>query len=286
MKFRGRFFNIILLLIITGITSIAANEPEFLKFKNDKWVKGQLTKMTLDEKIAQLMTIAVYPKQGQQSQNKALEQIKLYKPGGLIIMQGEPFETVKWINEFQKNSKIPLLVAIDGEWGLSMRIDSVMKFPYAQAIGAVQDSTFIYELGRDFGKQLKLMGIHMNFAPVADINTNPNNPVINFRSFGEDKNEVAKRAWWIARGMQDAGIIAVAKHFPGHGDTDTDSHKALPFLNNSKSRMDTLETYPFRYLSERGINGIMTAHLNVPSIDSSGTPSSLSKEIITGYYFF
>lgn len=229
------------------------------------------------------MTISVFPEHGIDNKNKVLEQIKLYKPGGILVMQGSPVETAKWINDFQQESKNPLLVAIDGEWGLSMRIDSVMKFPYAQAIGAVQDSTLIYLLGREFASQLKMMGIHMNFAPVADINTNPNNPVINFRSFGEDKNNVAKKAWWVAKGMQDAGIIPVAKHFPGHGDTDNDSHKILPFLQHSKARMDSLETYPFRYLSDRGISGIMSAHLNVSSIDNSETPSSLSKKIITGY---
>jgi beta-glucosidase-like glycosyl hydrolase/CubicO group peptidase (beta-lactamase class C family) len=242
-----------------------------------------MEKMTLDEKIAQLMTVAVFPEHGIENKNKVLQQIENFKPGGILVMQGSPVETAKWINDFQQKSKIPLLVAIDGEWGLAMRIDSVMKFPYAQAIGAVQDSTSIYQMGRDYGTQLKLMGINMNFAPVADINTNPNNPVINFRSFGEDKNNVAKKAWWVAKGMQDAGIIPVAKHFPGHGDTDTDSHKILPFLKHSKERMDTLETYPFRYLSEMGISGIMTAHLNVSSIDDSETPSSLSKIITTDY---
>lgn len=282
MNLPGRVL-IIFLLIAFCVNLNAQQEPPFLKYKTDKWVAEQLGKMTLDEKIAQLMTISVYPKLGADSRNKTIEQIKLYKPGGILVMQGTPVESAKWINEFQQKSKIPLLVAIDGEWGMSMRIDSVMKFPYAQAIGAVQDSTFIYQMGRDFAKQLRLMGIHMNFAPVADINTNPLNPVINFRSFGENKIDVAKKAWWVAKGMQDEGIIPVAKHFPGHGDTDSDSHKVLPFLTHSKARMDSLETYPFRYLTDRGIIGIMTAHLNVASIDNSLTPSSLSKKIVTGY---
>ncbi len=282
MNLPGRVL-IIFLLITFCVNLNAQQEPPFLKYKTDKWVAEQLGKMTLDEKIAQLMTISVYPKLGADSRNKTIEQIKLYKPGGILVMQGTPVESAKWINEFQQKSKIPLLVAIDGEWGMSMRIDSVMKFPYAQAIGAVQDSTFIYQMGRDFAKQLRLMGIHMNFAPVADINTNPLNPVINFRSFGENKIDVAKKAWWVAKGMQDEGIIPVAKHFPGHGDTDSDSHKVLPFLTHSKARMDSLETYPFRYLTDRGIIGIMTAHLNVASIDNSLTPSSLSKKIVTGY---
>ncbi len=283
MNLRGRVLIVFLLLIAFCVNLNAQQEPPFLKYKTDKWVAEQLGKMTLEEKIAQLMTISVYPEQGEISKNKTIEQIKLYKPGGILVMQGTPVESAKWINEFQQKSKVPLLVAIDGEWGLSMRIDSVMKFPYAQAIGAVQDSTYIYQLGRDFAAQLRLMGIHMNFAPVADINTNPMNPVINFRSFGENKVDVAKKAWWVAKGMQDEGIIPVAKHFPGHGDTDTDSHKFLPFLTHSKARMDSLETYPFRYLTDKGIIGIMTAHLNVASIDNSLTPSSLSKKIVTGY---
>ncbi|HSO89457.1 MAG TPA: glycoside hydrolase family 3 N-terminal domain-containing protein [Draconibacterium sp.] len=283
MNFRGRFLIVVLLFTVSGISLAAGTEPLFVKFKTDKWVSEQMGKMSLEEKIAQLMTIAVYPDQGIESKNKILEQIKLYNPGGILVMQGKPEETVKWINDFQQKSKIPLLIAIDGEWGISMRIDSVMKFPYAQTIGAVQDSTFIYQMGRDYATQLKMMGIHVNFAPVADINTNSNNPVINFRAFGEDKSDVAKKAWWVAKGMQDAGVIPVAKHFPGHGDTDTDSHKILPFLTHSKARMDSLETYPFRYLSDKGIIGIMTAHLNVASIDNSLAPSSLSKKIVTGY---
>jgi beta-N-acetylhexosaminidase len=283
MVLRGRYFIIISFFIVFNISEAAATEPPFVRFKTDKWVTEQLEKMTLDEKIAQLMTIAVYPDLGTESKNKTLEQIQLYKPGGILVMQGKPVETAKWINYFQQISKIPLLVSIDGEWGLAMRIDSIMKFPYAQAIGAVQDSTYIYQMGRDFGTQLKLMGIHMNFAPVADINTNPNNPVINFRAFSENKTDVAHKAWWVAKGMQDVGVIPVAKHFPGHGDTDTDSHKILPFLSHSKARMDSLETFPFRFLSEKGISGMMTAHLNVSSIDNSQTPSSISKKIVTDY---
>jgi beta-glucosidase-like glycosyl hydrolase/CubicO group peptidase (beta-lactamase class C family) len=283
MNLKGRFFIVVLLFAVSGISLATATEPPYLRFKTDKWVTAQLEAMSLEEKIAQLMTIAVYPNQGVESKNKVLGQLKLYKPGGILVMQGNPTETATWINEFQQISKIPLLIAIDGEWGLSMRTDSVMKFPYAQAIGAVQDSAIIYQMGLDYATQLKMMGIHINFAPVADINTNPNNPVINFRSFGENKFDVAKKAWWVAKGMQDAGVIPVAKHFPGHGDTDTDSHKILPFLTHSKARMDSLETYPFRYLSERGISGIMTAHLNVASIDNSLTPTSLSKKIVTGY---
>lgn len=283
MKFNINSLLILLVLLFLSTTKIFATEPPFLKYRNDPWVIEHLKQLSLEEKIAQLMVVTVYPRQGEQGKEKALDLIKDYKPGGILVMQGTPVETASWINEFQQQSKVPLLVAIDGEWGPAMRIDSVMSFPYAQAIGTIQDSAFIYQMGRDIGNQLKLMGIHMNFAPDADINTNPANPVINFRSFGEDKHNVAQKAWWISSGMQDAGVIPVAKHFPGHGDTDTDSHKTLPYLSHSKERMDTLESYPFRYLSDRGISGIMSAHLNVPSLDNSDTPSSLSKKIITDY---
>lgn len=283
MNLRRRLIIVFLFFSVFNISLVTGTEPPFIKYKTDLWVTSQLEKMSLDEKIAQLFAISVSPNNGIEHKKQVLEQIRNYKPGLILVMQGTPVETALWINEFQQASKIPLLVTTDAEWGLSMRIDSIMKFPYAQAVGAVQDSNLIYQLGCDIATQLKLMGIHMNFAPVADVNTNPANPVINFRSISENKTDVARKTWWIAKGMQDNGIIPVAKHFPGHGDTDTDSHKTLPFLKHSKSRMDSVETYPFRYLSERGISGIMTAHLNVPAIDSTETPSSLSKIIVTDY---
>lgn len=258
-------------------------DPPFLILTKDHWVKEQMEKMTLDEKIAQLMMVTVYPRQSENSKNSMIEVIKTFKPGGILIMQGSPVKTTRWINEFQDNSAVPLFVAIDGEWGISMRIDSTVVYPYAQAIGAIQDSTFVYQMGRDFGQQMKQMGIHMNFAPVADVSTNPQNPVINFRSFGEDKINVSQKAGWVALGMQDTGVLPVAKHFPGHGDTSTDSHHELPLILHPKERIDVVESFPFRYLAEIGIPGIMSAHLEVPALDDSGTPSSLSKKIINGY---
>ena len=272
----------IFLLMFTRLNAFSA-DPPFLNYINDPWVNEQLQKMTLEEKIAQLMFITVYPELGESSKTKSSEIIKKMQPGGILVMKGNPSVTAKWINEFQDISSVPLLVSVDGEWGLSMRIDSTVRYPYAQAIGAVSDSALIFQMGKDIARQMKIMGIQMNFAPVADINTNPANPVINFRSFGEDKLNVAQKAWWLAKGMQVENVIPVAKHFPGHGDTDSDSHHVLPFVNHSKQRLDTLETFPFRYLSERGICGIMSAHLNVPAIDKSGTPSSLSEKIISDY---
>lgn len=282
-----RFKNIasaFLIFVAFAVQSTAQTiDPQFLKFKTDKWVTNQLKNLTLDEKIAQLMTIAVYPDLGMASKNRSLEIIQKYKPGGILVMKGNPLETATWINAFQKASKTPLLVAIDGEWGLPMRIDSTVRYPYAQALGAVTDSVLIYQMGRDIAQQMKLMGIQVNFAPVADISSNPENPVINFRSFGENKNTVTQNAWYMAKGMQDEGVLPVAKHFPGHGNTETDSHHTLPLLNHSKTHIDTLESFPFRILARNGIGGIMIGHLNVPALDKSETPSSLSNEIISGY---
>lgn len=276
------FVGFFMLMVLSAINALAT-EPPYKKYINSEWVNTQLEQLTLEEKIAQLMVISVYPKRDNAEKSRVINLIKTYKLGGIIVMQGTPVKTASWINEFQAASDLPLLVSTDGEWGLKMRIDSTMIYPYAQAIGAISDSTYIYQMGRDFGNQLKMMGMHMNFAPVADVSTNPNNPVINFRSFGEDKKNVANKAWMVAKGMQDAGVIPVAKHFPGHGDTKTDSHKTLPLIDHSKKRIDEIESYPFRFLAEKGVSGVMSAHLNVPALDNSGMPSSLSKKIITGY---
>ncbi len=283
MKPTPKIFHFISILFIFFSQITLGQEVPFLKYTTDKWVNQQLKQLTLEEKIAQLMMITVYPKQNEASKNEVSKIIETYKPGGILVMQGSPAKTASWINQFQDKSKTPLLVAIDGEWGPAMRIDSTVNYPYAQALGAIQDSTYIYQMGREYGYQLKMLGIHINFAPVADINTNPANPVINFRSFGEDKFNVAHKAWMVAKGMQDAGVIPVAKHFPGHGDTKTDSHLTLPLVPHSKERIDTLESYPFRYLTGKGISGIMTAHLQVPSLDESGTTSSLSPKVVTDY---
>jgi len=274
---------ILFIIILAAQNSVRAEEPPFLNYRNDPWVEEQIQALTLEEKIAQLMLVTVYPKQNESSKDLMLKTVKNVKPGGILVMQGEPTKTARWINEFQAVSSLPLLVAVDGEWGPAMRIDSTIVYPYAQTLGAVQDTNLIYQMGKEFGEQMKMLGIQMNFAPVADINTNPANPVINYRSFGEDKQNVAVKTWMVAKGMQDAGVIPVAKHFPGHGDTQSDSHLTLPLIPHDKARLDQLETYPFRYLSEKGISGIMTAHLNVPALDNSGKTSSLSKKVVTDY---
>lgn len=287
MKFKiFPFLLIIFLVLFYGLRAdqpSSDSEPRFLLFRNDLWVNGMMNKLTLEQKIAQLMMPAFFPEQGEKAKENMTRIIEQFQPGGVIVMKGCPTVTANYINQFQAISDIPLLTAIDGEWGLSMRIDSVQEFPYAQAIGAVRDSVNIYQMGRDIGDQMKMMGININFAPVADINTNSQNPVINFRSFGEDKINVSKKAWYLAKGMQDAGVVAVAKHFPGHGDTSTDSHLELPVITHSKDRIDVVESFPFRYLNELGIFGMMSAHLSVPALDPSDLPASVSPKIINGY---
>jgi len=179
-------------------------------------------------------------------------------------------------------SKIPLLIAMDAEWGLGMRLDSTISYPYQMSLGAIRNDELIYQMGYHIGNQLKRMGVHINFAPVADVNNNRFNPVINYRSFGEDRVNVALKAYNYARGLEDAGIIATLKHFPGHGDTDSDSHYTLPVIQHSRERLDSIELFPFRYCINNGIPAVMTAHLNIPAIDpTSGLASSLSSKVVS-----
>lgn len=240
-----------------------------------------MDRLSLREKIGQLIMIEVYTEQGE-SQKLCVENfLGEYKPGGILMMRGMPHETARWVADFQKVSEIPLLVAMDAENGPAFRIDSVLAFPASQALGAIQNDSLLFEMGRSVARQLKLMGVNMNFAPVADINTNRNNPVINFRSFGEDRDNVTRKAWAYATGMQSEGVAAVAKHFPGHGDTKSDSHHTLPELSHSKERMNSVELYPFQKLSEYGIAGIMTGHISVPVYDPSKKAASVSAPITT-----
>jgi beta-glucosidase-like glycosyl hydrolase/CubicO group peptidase (beta-lactamase class C family) len=243
------------------------------------WVDSVFNSLSIEERIAQCLMPAIYPRDTAQYRSM-LAQVKQYKPGGIILFQGGPKQTVNLINQAQDNSKTPLLVGIDGEWGLSMRMDSVISFPRQLALGAISDDTLIYEMGTDIAHQLKRLGIHTNFAPVVDINSNPNNPVISSRSFGEEREMVAQKAYFYMKALQDNGILAVAKHFPGHGDTESDSHLTLPKISHSFQRIDTFELYPFKKLIQSGIQGIMVAHINVPSIDSSNVPASISPKVV------
>ena len=204
-----------------------------------------------------------------------------YNIGGLCFFQGGPVSQAKLTNNYQSIAKTPLLIGLDAEWGLGMRLDSTYDFPYQMTIGASDDNNIVYEMGAEIARQLKMIGVHINFAPVVDVNNNPANPVINRRSFGENKEDVAKKGIAYMKGLQDNGIIATAKHFPGHGDTDADSHYTLPSIKHSKERLDSLELYPFKQLINNGLEAVMVAHLFVPELDDTkNTPTTLSPNVV------
>ncbi len=285
--------NILFVLLLMGavfgliepplIAHTNAKLPVFQHETNNRWVDSVFRKMTKEERIAQLIFVAAYSNRGIQHEMKIADLIRKYKIGGLIFFQGTPKKQVELTNFYQSQSKVPLLIAMDAEWGLQMRLKHTIPFPYQMALGAISEDSLIYEMGKEIGRELKRIGVRMNLAPVVDINNNPNNPVINFRSFGMDKHNVARKGIAYMKGLQDAGVIATAKHFPGHGDTGTDSHKTLPVIPFGMNRLDTLELYPFKKMIDAGVGAVMTAHLSIPALDS--TPhlaSSLSKPIVTG----
>jgi beta-glucosidase-like glycosyl hydrolase/CubicO group peptidase (beta-lactamase class C family) len=218
-----------------------------------------------------------------QQKNKVVKLILDQKIGGIIYSKGDPVSQAKLNNELQAASKVPLLIGMDAEWGLSMRLDSTYAFPWNMTLGAIQDNDLVEQTGRYIGEHCKRLGVHFNFAPDVDINTNPKNPIIGNRSFGEDRDNVTAKALAFMKGMQSVGVLANAKHFPGHGDTDSDSHKSLPTINFDAKRIDSIELYPYKKLIKEGLSSVMVAHLNVPSLEPrQGIPSSLSKPIVTG----
>ena len=226
--------------------------------------------------------VQVFSNQDQATKKTILNQITTHHIGGVIYSNGGPVRQAQLNNELQAASKIPLLVGMDAEWGLSMRLDSTYAFPWNMTLGAIKNLDLIRQTGKHIGEHCKRIGVHFNFAPVVDINTNPENPIIGNRSFGEDKEEVTKRAIAFMEGMQSAGVLATAKHFPGHGDTASDSHKTLPTINFSAKRIDSLELYPYKKLFSKGLSSVMVAHLSVPNLDSRPDyPSSLSYPIVT-----
>ena len=235
--------------------------------------------MNIDEKIGQLFMIRISSVLGQNSFEIIKENISKNYIGGLIFSKGSASKSNRWINTLQKRSKLPLITGMDAEWGASMRYDSIKKFPWNMTLGAIQDDDLIEEIGYKIGIQLKRLGININFSPVVDINTNPLNPIIGNRSFGEDKVKVSQKSLKMMNGMHRAGILTCAKHFPGHGETTKDSHYDLPLVKFDKNRIDSVELYPYKKLIPQGISSIMVGHLNYPSLDD-GIPSSLSKKVV------
>ena len=250
----------------------------------DATVDSMYEAMTLEERVGQLFMIRAHSNLGADHVASVKQQIKDYHVGGMCFFQGTPKGHATLINEYQNMSDVPLLMAMDAEWGPGMRFKNTsMNFPRQLMLGAIQDNSLLYGMGLEVGRQLKEIGVHVNFAPVADVNNNPANPVINDRSFGEDMYNVTAKSYQYMRGMQDAGIIACAKHFPGHGDTDVDSHLDLPVIGHNRERLDSLELFPFKTLVEKGVESVMVAHLSVPALDNTeNRPTTLSYDVVTG----
>lgn len=265
------------LMAFSFINSPQPKPTDFIT-KQYAWADSVLNTMNLDQKVGQLFMIATYSNRSEAEYATIERYIQQYHIGGVIFFQGNPIQQAILTNRYQAISSVPLLIGIDAEWGLGMRLDNAMSFPHQITLGAIQDDYLVELMGEEIGRQCKRLGIHINFAPVADINTNPDNPVINYRSFGEDKNNVAEKAMAYARGLRNAGIMASAKHFPGHGDTDTDSHNAMPVVSRSENELWNNELYPFQSMISDSLASVMTGHLFVPSIDNrlnrSGTVSS------------
>ncbi len=277
------------LIICFLIVSVLAQTTSYAQSFYDKtpaaerWVKKKFRKLSKDQRIAQLMIIRAHSNLGPEHIAEVTNLIQKYNIGGLCFFQGGPVRQANLTNYYQSIAKTPLMISIDGEWGLGMRLDSVINFPRQLMMGAVPDAKIIYAFGKAVGEQCKRLGIQVNFAPDVDINNNPMNPVINDRSFGEDKYKVALYGIQYMKGMEAARVLASAKHFPGHGDVTVDSHKDLPVINKTRAQLDELELYPFREIIKAGVGSVMVAHLSIPAIDSTpNLPTSLSSKAING----
>ena len=273
---------IFFIFFIHNIYSQDNLKPIFLNEKSN-WADSVLQELTLEEKIGQLFMVIAYSNKSTDHKKDISQLIKKHKIGGLMFLQGGPKRQAILTNYYQSISEIPLMIALDAEWGVSMRLDSALRFPWQMTIGATTDSALVYEMAEEIARQCKLIGVNINFAPVVDINSNPKNPIINNRSFGESVRNVSSLSLAYMKGLQENNILACAKHFPGHGDTDKDSHKTLPIIRHSKYRLKKVELKPFQYLIENGLGSIMTAHLFIPSLDDTEkTPISLSKNVVDG----
>lgn len=251
--------------------------------KANHWVDKTYKNLSQDEKLGQLFIIALYTNKGENEINTVRNIVVNEKIGGLILMQDDAAREINLVNEFQQKSKVPLMIGMDAEWGLYQRIAAAHKFPWAMTLGAIQDKRLIHQMSAKIAEDCHRMGINWDFAPVVDVNTNPDNPIIGNRSFGSEVSNVIRSASAYASGLQDNTVLAAIKHFPGHGDTSTDSHLDLPVISHNLDRLNTVELAPFKALMKEGIGGVMVAHLYVPAFESGkGIPASVSKNIITG----
>ncbi|MBN2869220.1 MAG: beta-N-acetylglucosaminidase, partial [Flavobacteriaceae bacterium] len=280
-----KLFSLSIFLLISSLSIAQTTDNPLLtkdKEAQKKWVDSVYNSLSLNEKIGQLYMVQVFSNGDGPTKDDVLKLIEDHKIGGIIYSKGGPVRQAQLNNQFQAASPTPLLIGMDAEWGLSMRLDSTYSFPWNMTLGAVKNNELIEQTGRQLGEHCKRLGVHFNFAPVVDINTNPNNPIIGNRSFGEDRDNVTEKASAFMKGMQSAGVLANAKHFPGHGDTSSDSHKTLPTVDFSAKRIDSVELYPYKTLIKEGLSSVMVAHLNIPSLEPrDGYPSSISEHIVT-----
>ncbi len=248
----------------------------------NRWVDSIYNQMSLDEKIGQLFMVAAYSNKDAAHTAEVEKLVAEYKVGGLIFFQGGPMRQARLTNKYQAIAKVPLFIGIDAEWGLNMRIDSTFRYPFNMTLGAIKDLNLVQKAGTSMAKESKRMGIHFNFAPVLDINTNPKNPIIGYRSFGENKVNVTEHAIALMKGAQNEGIFSTGKHFPGHGDTDADSHSTLPVVNATLDHIEKVELYPYKRMFDEGLVSVMVAHLNVPSLEPrEGYPTSISYNVVS-----
>lgn len=245
------------------------------------WVDSVFDRMSEDERIGQLFMIIADPTTETRNINRLTNLINNQKIGGVLFQKGNPEAQIKVTNRLQREARVPLLIALDGEWGLSMRLNNTTRFPKNMMLGAISDTRLIELYGEEVGRQCREMGIHVNFAPTVDVNSNPKNPVIGIRSFGEDPRDVTRKTLAYSHGIEGMGVMAVAKHFPGHGDTQNDSHYLLPVIKHDIARLQEVELYPFRQYIRSGFGGIMVAHLDIPALGTKGRPSSFSREVVT-----
>jgi len=283
LKLKSVFiFTIASIILVSFIPKKELQQPPFYT-SNTHWADSVFKTLTPDERIAQLFMVAAYSNKDKVHVNELKKLITEYKIGGLIFFQGGPIRQAYLSNQYQSLSKVPLLVSMDAEWGLAMRLDSTTKFPRQMALGAIQNDSLIYDMGAEIARQIKRVGMQVSFSPDIDINNNSKNPVIGTRSFGESKLNVAKKGIMYMKGLQDNHVLACGKHFPGHGDTDSDSHKTLPTIKSSRARLDSLELYPFKELIAQGLGSMMVAHLSIPALDTTpNQASTLTKKIVTG----
>lgn len=280
-------YTLVFISLFLSLKINAQYQPENLSKEDLKkayhWVDKTYRKLSQDEKLGQLFIVALYTNKGENEINAVRNIVVNDKIGGLILMQDDAAREITLVNEFQQKSKIPLMIGMDAEWGVYQRIAAAYKFPWAMTLGAIQDKSLIEKMAAKIAEDCHRMGINWDFAPVVDVNTNPNNPIIGNRSFGSEVNNVITSALSYSNGLQKNNILAAIKHFPGHGDTSTDSHLDLPVVSHTSERLEAVELAPFKALMDKGIGGVMVAHLYVPALESGkGVPASVSKNIITG----